>query len=128
MKTIVKSAVWSLSTVLILLAIGYSLINYWPYIFAKTVTGKVLRVERVTEVTALINMPQAVDPAQMYSFAVSIRDDRGEIWTSSGDDRKWAVVQAEQCVEARFYPYPPWELGKSGTYNNARLIRIFDCK
>ncbi len=127
MKQTVKNVIWSFGGFVLLGLVAYVLINYWTYIFAKTISGTVLRVERVTELTALINSPQA-DPTQMYSFAVAVRDEKGEIWTASGDDRKWAVVQANQCVEARFYPYPPWELGKSGTYNNARLIRIFDCK
>ncbi len=111
---------------LVVLTIGYVMITYYSYIFAKTVIGKVVRVERVTEVTSMINV-EHVDPSQLYSFAVAIRDHSGQIWTASGVDRQWAVVQPDQCLEAKLYPYPPWNLEKTGTYSNARLIRLFDC-
>ena len=116
----------ALVAVVLLVVTGAGVVQYYSYLFAKTIVGQVVRVERVTEVSTMINV-EHLDPSQLYSFAVAIRDDKGEIWTASGVDRQWAVVQANQCVEARFYPYPPWNLEKSGTYSNARLIRLFDC-
>ena len=109
---------------LISLLVGFT--KYYSYIFAKTVTGEVVSVERVTEAAALINVDR-VDPTQLYSYAVAIRDGANEIVTASGIDRQWAIVQKGQCAEAKFYPYPPWNLDKGGTYYNARLMRLFDC-
>lgn len=124
---IIKSVGWSLVLLALLVTGGYVLVNYYSFIFAKTIVGEVVRVERVTEVSTMINV-EKLDPTQLYSFAVAIRDQKGEIWTASGVDRQWAVVQPQQCVEAQIYPYPPWNLEKSGTYSNARLLRLFDCE
>ncbi len=113
--------------VLALCTITYVVVGYWSYIFSKTIYGTVLSVERVTQANSIIATNRPVDPVQLFSFAVSLRDKKGSIWTAAGEDRQWAVVKEGQCIEARFYPYPPWDLAKSGTYANARLIRIFDC-
>ena len=67
-------------------------------------------------------------PAEIFSYAVAIKDSKtGEIFTASSEDRRWAVVHKDQCVEAKFLPYPPWNLSRSGAYFGARLIRLFDC-
>ncbi len=101
--------------------------RYYSYIFVKTVTGEIVSVERVTEAAALLSTVDRIDPAQLYSYAVAIRDGKNEIVTASAVDRQWAVAQKGQCAEAKFYPYPPWNLDKGGTYYNARLMRLFDC-
>jgi hypothetical protein len=124
-----KRLKYSLYLVIGIVLIGVCIalvIHFYSYIFAKRVIGVVIRVERVTEVSTMINV-QHMDPSQLYSFAVAIRDDHGEIWAASGIDRQWAVVQSGQCVEARLFPYPPWNLEKAGTFTNARLLRLFDC-
>jgi hypothetical protein len=64
----------------------------------------------------------------MFSFAIAIRDQKGTIHTASAEDRQWAVVEKGQCVEAKFFPYPPWNLDKSGTFFGARLLKLYDCK
>lgn len=125
MKTFMKFLV-KVGIFLFVLALGYSFFQYYSYIFAKNITGEIVSVERVTEAAALINVDR-VDPTQLYSYAVAIRDSKGEIHTASGVDRQWAVAQKGQCVEAKYYPYPPWNLDKGGTYFNARLMRLFDC-
>lgn len=101
-------------------------VKYYSFIFAKTVKGEVLRIERVNTAEAIIATKE-VPAAQLFSFAISIRDSKGEIHTSSTEDRQWAVVSPGQCAEARFFPYPPWELSKARTYFGARLERLFDC-
>lgn len=111
---------------LALILFGYAFVQYYSYIFVHNVVGEIVSVERVTEAAALINVDR-VDPTQLYSYAIAIRDNKGDIHTASGVDRQWAVAQKGQCVEAKFYPYPPWNLDKGGTYFNARLIRLFDC-
>lgn len=109
------------------LGLGVS-IRYYTYVFATTVDGEVSAIERVIQQDTIITSgAQGLRPDQIFSFAVSIRDKKGVYHTSSSEDRQWAVVQKGQCVQARFFPYPPWELGKSGTYHNARLLHVFDC-
>ncbi len=116
---------------------------FYPYLFAKDVQGQILKVERVLNgdlVIAPFMGGAAPPPGQtsakrmdagtqaLYSVAVSVRDEKGEIHTASSEDRQWAVAEPGFCVEAKFYPYPPWQLDKSGTYFGARLLRLFDCK
>ena len=106
---------------------GYAIFRFYPYIFAKTVNGHVLNIERVTAPDAIIASGRDVPAEQLFSIAVSIKDGSGEIHTASSEDRQWAVVQKGQCVEAKLLVYPPWELEKAGTYFGARLLRLFDC-
>jgi hypothetical protein len=116
---------------------------YYPYVFSRTVKGEVVAIERVTAPSMIItgsgaglpsgaqgNPPgNSVSPAQIYSFAIAIRESGSrEIVTASSEDRQWAVVQKGQCAEAKFFPYPPWKLDKSGTYFGARLIGLTDAK
>ncbi|MEQ1878763.1 MAG: hypothetical protein ABL958_19130 [Bdellovibrionia bacterium] len=101
-------------------------IAQYSFVFAKTVVGEIVAVEKVVENMAIIG-GRPIDPAQMFSFAVAIRVKDGEIVTASSEDRQWSLAQKGQCAEARFYPYPPWDLDKAGTYHNARMTRLFDC-
>jgi hypothetical protein len=110
--------------VIALIIAAFVSIKYYPFVFAKEVKGLVVRVERVTQPSVIMGNPNA---AQVFSFAVAIKDEKGEIHTASTEDRQWAVVQAGQCAVAKFYPYPFWELDKAGTYHGARLMRLSDC-
>jgi hypothetical protein len=121
-----KRYVILLLAVLLLGGATYVSIRYYSYVFAKTITGEVVKVERVNQNEAIIT-GRPVAPMQMFSFAIAIRDEKGEIHTSSSEDRQWAVVQEKQCATAKFFPYPPWELDKAGTYHGARLVRLFEC-
>ena len=114
---------------ILLLLVGtfYVVGNYYSFIFSKTIKGEIVRVERVNTAEAIIASGN-VPASQLFSFAVAIRDDQGEIHTSSTEDRQWAVVSVGQCAEAKFFPYPPWKLDKARTYFGARLERLFDCK
>jgi hypothetical protein len=123
---------WKLTAVILLLLValtGFIGLRYYSYVFAKTVQGEVVGVERVVQPAAIIsNSNTPPSAAQMFSFAVAIRDTRtGEIFTGSSEDRQWAVVQKGQCAIAKFFPYPFWELDKVGTYYGTRLIQLFDC-
>lgn len=111
-------------------ALFFGFFNYYPYIFAKTVVGEVTAVERVsTPMTILTQTSTPPPPAQIFSFAIAIKDNTsGEIFTASSEDRQWAAVEKGFCAEAKFFPYPPWQLDKSGTYYGARLLRLYDCK
>jgi hypothetical protein len=119
------SAVRALVLVLALLGMVFLVINNYSYVFSRTVKGEILEVERVTQPTAVLGSNTTT--GQLYSFAVAVREPSGEIVTSSTEDRQWAVAKKGFCVEAKFYPYPPWDLDKSGTYFNARLLKLIDC-
>ena len=103
---------------------GYILVSYYSYIFSKNIDGKLEGVERVTSPTALLgNVPSS----QVFSFAIAIRTPDGEIYTASSEDRQWSIAKQGMCAKVKFYPYPPWDFEKGGTYFNARLIKLHDC-
>ncbi|OFZ12235.1 MAG: hypothetical protein A2Z20_04250 [Bdellovibrionales bacterium RBG_16_40_8] len=99
---------------LMFVAAGYFFYKYWPYIFSKTVVGVITDVQRVSE-------------QEQFLFAVAIREKNGEIATASSEDRQWAVAKPGQCAEAKYYPYPPWQLDMAGTYFGARLTKLHIC-
>jgi hypothetical protein len=113
-------------TAVVILGI-YVLVNWYPYIFAKSIDGVVYGVERVEAPVALLS-DGSRPPSQIFSYAVAVKDSKtGEIFTASSEDRRWAVVQKGQCAEAKFLPYPFWSLSRSGAYFGARLIRLYEC-
>jgi hypothetical protein len=121
----------TLIVVLVLIAIGYGFFVFYPYIFAKVVVGKILKVERVQISIAMMqNNPVTKNDklnSQLFSFAVSIQTPDGVVHTASAEDRQWAAVTEGLCVTAKFLPYPPWQLDRSGTYYGARLIESHIC-
>jgi hypothetical protein len=121
-----KKTILLVSLALVALLCSFIGIKYYTFVFAKTVTGKVIRVERINNGEAIIASKNTPD-FQLFSFAIAIRDAKGEIHTSSSEDRQWAVVSEGQCASSRFFPYPPWQLDKAGTYFGARLERLYDC-
>jgi hypothetical protein len=110
--------------VFLLLGLGFVSIRYYSYVFSENVRGKIIRVERLNQAAVI---GSGVTQEQLFSFAVAIKDEKGEIHTASSEDRQWSVATPGQCVEAKFYPYPFWVLDKSGTYHGARLLRLFEC-
>jgi hypothetical protein len=117
-----------LSLFLVLSAGAFFCVKYYSYVFARTVVGKVVDVENVLQPTTIIQGVEGQKlPNQIFSFAIGILDDKGEIVTASSEDRQWAVVKKGQCAEAKFFPYPPWALSKAGTYFGARLLKLNDC-
>lgn len=111
---------------LVLSLSGFISIRYWPYVFAKTVEGELIEVQRVDASTALLGTRSTKDK-DLFSFAIAVRSIDGEIFTSSSEDRQWAVAHKGQCAQVKIFPYPPWELSKGGTYFNARLVKLKDC-
>lgn len=101
--------------------------NYYSVIFATSVSGRIIGVQKVTEATTVIGTGSPIPSAQLFSFSVAIRSEKGEIYTGSTEDRQWAVAREGMCVRARFFPYPFWDLQKSGTYFNVRMVQMFDC-
>jgi hypothetical protein len=117
----------ALIAVLLLAVIALLTMNY-SFVFAKTVEGRIIGVDRVTQPAAVITSGQ-MSSAAMFSFAVAIEDaESKKVFTASSEDRQWGVAQHCARARAKFYPYPPWDLEKSGTYYNARLVELYDCK
>lgn len=115
---------------LILGASAWVSTQYYSYLFSKQVDGEVIAIDRVIQPSTVIGMGngnQGIPNSQIFSFAIAIRMTDGQIVTSSSEDRQWAVVEKGQCASARFYPYPPWEFEKAGTYYGARLLILHDC-
>lgn len=125
MKTIVV-----LSLALLLLAVtGYVTIHFWSYIFARTVVGVITDVQRVTTSSAPAAEGAAPLAAQEASaYAIAIKEKSGEIATASSEDSQWTLARPGQCAEAKYYPYPPWVLDKSGTFYGARLLKLYVCE
>ncbi len=123
----VKKFIFFVGVVVFLGFGAFAFTKYYSWIFSHTVEGQIFQVERVTQPTMVVGSAVVASPAAMFSFAVAIRDKDGKIFTASSEDRQWAVAQKGLCVEAKFYPYPPWDLDKGGTYMNARLIGLKDC-
>ncbi len=112
-----------------LVGAGLIVFKFYEYIFAKTIVGTIVKVERVNQENMVITSGSRPVPAEtLFSFAVAIKDKKGEIHTASTEDRQWAVAQPHQCAEAKYFPYPPWQLANAGTYHNARLLRLYDCE
>ena len=88
--------------------------------------GEVIGIDRVIEPSTIIGAGK-IPNAQIFSFAVAIKDANGDILTASSEDRQWAVVEKGKCAEAVFFPYPPWILDKAGTFFGARLYRLYEC-
>jgi hypothetical protein len=121
---------WTVLLILVaLLGIAaFVCIKFYEFVFAKTISGEIVKVERVNQNQSLITGGNRPVPAeQLFSFGVAIRGTGGEIHTASSEDRQWSVAQPGQCAEARFFPYPPWDLQAAGTYHNARLLKLYDC-
>ena len=116
-----------LSILAFLVLAVYVSVRYYSFLFSKDFAGQVDAVERVTEVTAILGA-RPLPGSELYSYSVSLLLPSGEHVTATSEDRQWAVVRKGQCVQAKFYPYPPWELDKAGTYFNARLLKLADCQ
>ena len=123
-----KLWLWFFLLLLLLGGVGFTGVRYYSYIFAREVKGQIVGIDRLTQPETVFNNSGQQTPAsQLFSFAVAIKDDKGEIVTASSEDRQWGVVEKGMCAEAKFYPYPPWNLEKAGTYHGARLIKLFEC-
>ena len=115
-------------SVLILVFGSWVVYRYYPFIFSKSVVGPVLSIQKVDPGASVLTTRGTDFPSALFSFAVAVRDHKTrEIFTSSTEDRAWATIEKGHCVEAVFFPHPPWNFEKSGTFQKARLERRFDC-
>lgn len=125
MKTFAKwiKGIVILAGVLVLIS---CYVIFYSYIHKRTVVGPVSGVNQLFDNVTLLAGSRNPAP-QIYSAAVAVRDTQSnEIVTGSTEDRQWGVVKEGQCVEADFFPYPPWNLQKAGTYYNVRVIKLYD--
>jgi hypothetical protein len=116
--------------VLIIFILSFGFIEYYSFLFSRTVMGVVIDVQKIEMEGAILSRTTRTEGGDipfMHSFAIAIKESSGEIVTSSSEDRQWAVVKAGHCVEAKYFPYPPWNLSKSGTYYGARLLKLSEC-
>lgn len=123
----IKKFLYILILLTLLGAVLYLVATNYSYIFSKKIEGQVLELDRVTQPTVVMGSAAVKADNVLYSFAVAIRTDKGEIFSGSSEDRQWSIVQKGLCVVARFYPYPFWDLDKSGTYYNVRMVQLKDC-
>ena len=126
-----KKFMFMLVAVLVLIGSGIIFIKYYSYIMAKEVTGVIVNVEKPLAPVAIVGSEQAnqkLAEKQLFTYAVAIQMDDGEIITASTEDRQWSVAEKGRCATAKYYPYPPWEFDKSGTYFGARLLKLYDCQ
>lgn len=126
MKTF-NSILKKILLVLFVALVLFLVVEYYSYIFSRTVIGRIDNVARVTGVTAMFGNRQLTD-GQLHMFSVSIRQPNGEMVTAISEDAQWAIARAGLCVKANYYPYPPWNLKQAGTYFNARLLTMVDCE
>ncbi len=126
-----KKFVYALILVVVLFFSSYIFINYYSYIFARKVDGIIVKVEKPAAPVAVMGTTteegSKMAEKQLFSFAVAIKIADGEIVTASTEDRQWSVAEVGKCVEAKFYPYAPWQFDKAGTYYNARLLKLYEC-
>ena len=122
---------WKMTLILLVLLMfgaGVICFEFYGFVFSRRVEGQVVDVQRVLQEQMVISNSSAPLSPQLFSFAVAIREKGGEIVTASTEDRQWAVVEKGKCAVAVYFPYPPWNLQRAGTYHNARLEKLEDCK
>lgn len=108
------------------IVLGSGYVVFYSYIHKRTVVGTVNGVHQLFENVAYLAGSKNPSP-QIYSAAVAVRDSKtSEIVTGSTEDRQWGVVKEGQCVQAVFFPYPPWNLQKAGTFYNVRVEKVYD--
>lgn len=126
MKKMIGSLAKILISVVAIAAAGTFFINYYSWIFAKTVSGKIVDVQRITDPTAIIGGSR-LTAEQLHAYSILIEGEDGKMYTASSEDRQWQVAAKGLCVKALLYRYPFWDLEKSGTFFNARVKEISRC-
>lgn len=109
-----RSMFWLVVFVLLIFGTGFLVYFKYPLLFSETVEGRVIGVSRVSG--------EAED-----HFVVAIRIRTGRIYSAKASDARWALVNPGQCAEARFFPFPPWNLENRGSYEKAMLLNPKDC-
>lgn len=114
-----------IAIVLAIIAIGIAAyVEYYHILFARTITGEVISVQKVdASVDIITTRPGEQIGSRLFSYAVAVEDQKTkEILVASSEDRRWATLEKGNCVTARFFPYPPWRLDKAGAFFGAQVI------
>ena len=106
---------WLTGLLALLIVAGaiFLIVKYYSYIFAMKVEGMVVGIKRVER------------EADIY--VVAVRNRERDIYTTRTADAEWGLVRPGQCAKAKFLPYPPWDLRRSGKYKDALLMNLRDC-
>jgi len=109
--------------VVLVLAVG-GITTFYSFLFSTKVHGELLSIEKVGGANNLVSSDKSI----AFSYAVAIKDESGKIYTASTEDRQWAALEklaaSHYCVDARLYPYAPWNMLKAGTFHDARLLGV----
>jgi len=93
-------------------------LRYYSFVFAREIQGELVAID----------IPKESDAMQeSFLFMIAIRTTQGDIFVATSEDRQWKVAQKGQCVVAKYFPYPPWQMDKFGSYHGAKLLKLFDC-
>jgi len=131
-KRAMKRLFYTVLVLLLIVGLGAIFFRYYPYIFARHVHGVITNVEKPNSPMAVVGAgsdkaTNTMTEKLVFAYAVAIQQDDGEIVTASTEDKQWAVAEKGKCVDAKFFPYPPWRFDKYGTYFGARLLKMYDC-
>lgn len=107
--------------------VGYLVVVNYSFLFSKKVEGQVIAVDRVTHSNMVMGNAVVKASNVLHLFAVSVKNDKGEIFIGRSEDPQWSIVQKGNCVTAVYYPYPPWQLDKANTYFNVILKAMKEC-
>ena len=64
------------------------------------------------------------ESSQVFSYSVEIETD-DEIINFSSEDRQFATIQKDDVIKVKVFKYPPWNIKKSGTYYDGRLLKKY---
>ena len=90
--------------------------------FRSTHTGTVVECASLTP-QMIVNNTRSVATNPVYSFAVNIQGEEGQILSFSSEDRQFAACNKGDVIRVLVFKYPPWNLDKSGTYYGGRLLQ-----
>lgn len=113
-----------LVSLLVIVLAGVALTVGYPYLFAREIIGTLESVETALPGGTIVT---SADRAA-FSAGVMVRERDGNYVTFSTEDRQWATLRDKPglCVRARIFPYGWWNLSRSGTWYNGRLLDVSD--
>ncbi|MEK6554809.1 MAG: hypothetical protein AABZ31_06195, partial [Bdellovibrionota bacterium] len=93
-----KSFVTIFIALVLVVSVVYFVLAKWSFVFSKTVTGRIEAIEKFEIPVALIGGQSGSANKELFSFAIAIRQEDGQIFTASTEDRQWAAVLKGICV------------------------------
>ena len=101
---------------------GGSYLVYQKYglLFAKSIDGQIVALETIQ------NFERRHPDDSGY--AVGVQNAAGEIFAAKSLGEEWRIAHKGQCIRAKFFPYPPWDLQNRGTYWGVRVLNLKNCE